>query len=330
MNPDASPELLRIMSDGRWRSGEQLARSLGLSRAAVWKRMQRLEELPGIEFQRLRGKGYRLRRPLELLEEAQIQARLESREAERLKKLHLLSVTDSTSSYLRDHAAPLLHSGTACLAEHQTAGRGRRGRRWVSVYGRNLYLSLAWRFDLPLRDLAGLSLAAGVALANVLERAGLHGHSLKWPNDLLVENAKLAGILVEANGEAAGPCTAIIGVGVNLELGEEYAAEIDQPWTDLSRHLQTTPGRNRLAGDLLNELLSSCLRYQSAGLEPFLAQWKKWDGFQGEQVELVAGDRRLSGTYRGLDEQGGLRLDQGGRVQSYYAGEVSLRRVDES
>lgn len=323
------PELLQLMSEGGWHSGEELARILGLSRAAVWKRLQRLEELPGIEFERLRGKGYRLRRPLELLERGGILASLQDEAAVRIRQLHLLSTTESTNSYLRDQSLPALHYGTACLAEHQTGGRGRRGRRWVSTYGRNIYLSLAWRFDLALQDLAGLSLAAGVTLARVLERFGLRDHRLKWPNDLLVKDAKLAGILVEASGEATGPCTAVIGVGVNLELDAPFACDIDQPWTDLRAHLQSTPPRNRLAGELLNELVKSCMDYQREGLAPFLVEWKRWDGFLGEQVELVLGNRRLKGVYCGLDRHGGLRLECDGRVQSYHAGEVSLRRADE-
>jgi len=211
--------LIRLLADGRWYSGEELADRFGITRA-----------------------GHR------------ILNQLQEPSRRHLQELHLLSTTDSTNSFLQAHCVPPINGGVACLAEHQTAGRGRRGRRWISAYGRNLCLSLMWRFDLALQDLAGLSLAAGVALARVLQRAGLQEHRLKWPNDLLVREKKLAGILVEASGEATGPCNAIIGVGLNLELDRRTAALIDQPWTELNAHLETCPSRNELAGALLDEL----------------------------------------------------------------------------
>ena len=326
MTDDPVHELIRLLSDGRWHSGEELAGAFGVTRAAIWKRMQKLQQATGVELERVSGKGYRLNRPLELLDRQRILGRLHEPASRHLQELHLLSSTESTNSFLQAHCVPLLNGGTACLAEHQTAGRGRRGRRWVSVFGRNLCLSLMWRFDLALQDLAGLSLAAGVALARVLQGAGLRGHRLKWPNDLMLEEKKLAGILVEASGEASGPCSAIIGVGLNLELDEESAILIDQPWTELHAHLETRPGRNELAGALLNELLEGCIRYQQEGLAPFLEEWKNWDGFLGKEVELILGDTRVRGTHAGLDPRGGLILESGGELRTFYAGEVSLRR----
>jgi len=318
--------LIRLLADGRWYSGEELADRFGITRAGIWKRIQRLQQATGLELERVSGKGYRLSRPLELLDRHRILNQLQEPSRRHLQELHLLSTTDSTNSFLQAHCVPPINGGVACLAEHQTAGRGRRGRRWISAYGRNLCLSLMWRFDLALQDLAGLSLAAGVALARVLQRAGLQEHRLKWPNDLLVREKKLAGILVEASGEATGPCNAIIGVGLNLELDRRTAALIDQPWTELNAHLETCPSRNELAGALLDELVVSCIRYQQEGLGPFLEGWKRWDGFLGEEVELILGDTRINGTHAGLDPRGGLILESGGEVRTFYAGEVSLRR----
>ena len=325
MNGLDGSALLGVLADGAWHSGEALARRFGVSRAAVWKRLQQLEALPGVEVERVSGRGYRLREPLELLDERLIREQLHPGVAERLHALELVAQTDSTNSHVRRHLPPSLHAGSAVFAEHQTAGRGRRGRRWVSVFGRNLYLSLAWRFDLPLSALAGLSLVAGVALARVLEQAGLEGHCLKWPNDLLVGGRKLAGILVEASGEAAGPCVAVIGVGVNLHLEEANAGEIDQPWTDLRAHLPDPPGRNRLAGSLLDELARSCVLYQQEGLVPFLDAWRARDGFRGKAVELHTANGRFSGVCHGVDEGGGLLLEQDGELRLFHAGEVSLR-----
>jgi len=319
-------DTLRLLADGRWHSGEALAATFGVSRAAVWKRIKRLQNLPGIVVESASGKGYRLSHPLELLQRQRILEHVGEPVRQLLHELHLLVSTESTNSYLQQRCVPSLQGGAACLAEHQTAGRGRRGRQWISVFGRNLYLSLAWRFDLALQDLAGLSLVAGVALARVLREAGLKELQLKWPNDLLVEEKKLAGILVEASGEASGPCTAIIGVGVNLELDETSGRSIDQPWTDLRAHLEVMPGRNELAGALLDELVRCCIRYQQEGLTPFLESWCAWDGFLGQEVQLILGDNTLTGICSGLDARGGLILDSGGELRTFYAGEVILRK----
>jgi BirA family biotin operon repressor/biotin-[acetyl-CoA-carboxylase] ligase len=169
-------------------------------------------------------------------------------------------------------------------------------------------------------------LAAGVALARALRRAGLEKHRLKWPNDILVDGRKLAGILVEASGEANGPCNAIIGIGLNIELDAACGELIDQPWTDLHTHLHVPPRRNELAGLLLDELIGSCIRYQHQGLEPFLPEWRAWDGFLGQEVELISADRRVAGIYSGLDARGGLILHGREGLSTFYAGEVSLRK----
>lgn len=323
---DAVKGLIRCLADGRWHSGEELAAAFGITRAGIWKRIQRVQQLTGIELERVSGKGYRLLRPLELLDRTRILGSLEEPVKAHLQALHLLQVTESTNSFLQARRDPPVGTGAACLAEHQTAGRGRRGRRWVCVFGRNLYLSVLWRFDLALQDLAGLSLAAGVALARVLRQAGLEEHRLKWPNDLVVGERKLAGILVEASGEATGPCSATIGVGLNLELEGGPATLIDQPWTELRAHLDAVPGRNELAGALLNELLLACIRFQREGLAPFLEEWSRWDGFLGREVKLITGHGEIRGNYLGLDARGGLILAVNGEPQTFFAGEVSLRR----
>lgn len=318
--------LLKLLADGEWHSGEALAERFGVSRAAVWKRLRGLERLPGIDLQKLSGRGYRLNQPLELLDRERIRSYLSDRVEVHLHTLEVLLQTNSTNDRIRKLLPPRLHSGSAVLAEHQTAGRGRRGRQWVSPFGRNLYLSLAWRFDLPLSALSGLSLAAGVALGRSLSEAGLEKHRLKWPNDLLVEGRKMAGILVEASGEADGPCVAVIGVGLNLGLEAEWAEAIDQPWTDLHRHLPRPPGRNRLAGRLLEHLISACLQYQQQGLTPFLQEWRERDAFWNRPVVLRHSQgNEVHGICHGADDQGALLLACEGGLQRFHAGELSLR-----
>lgn len=317
--------LLGVLADGGFHSGELLAERFSVTRAAIWKRIRNLNTLPGIDIQSVRGKGYRLPAPLELLQAGAIRDCIALGLQPRLPDLHLLPLTRSTNDYLLNRCSPMLNGGHACVAEYQTAGRGRRGRQWVSSFGSNIYLSLAWRFDLPMAELAGLSIAAGVTVARVLTAHGVQGHGLKWPNDIHIQGKKLAGLLVEANGEMDGPCQAVIGVGINMQIPELVAKDIDQPWTDLAACFDVMPDRNRLVGDLLNALLNACIQYQQRGLAPFLQTWEAYDIYLGEEVELLMGGNILTGTYAGLNDRGGLILEGSSGRQIWYSGEVSLR-----
>lgn len=317
-------QLLRHLADGRFHSGEALAETLGVSRAAVWKQLKQLQQLPGIRFDAVRGRGYRLASPLSLLDEAGLREHA-GESVRHLADIELLSEIDSTNAYLMARSAPPPGRGHACIAEHQTAGRGRRGRRWVSGFGQNLTLSLAWTFDLPMAALSGLSLAAGVAVAEALRQAGVSGHGLKWPNDLYLDGRKLSGILVEASGESTGPTRVVIGVGINLAVDETSGGGIDQPWADLRDQLGQPPPRNRIAGLLLQELVSTCLRYGEEGLAPFLTEWQRHDLHLGCEVTLRLGEQAIHGRYVGLAEDGALLLETPAGRQAFQGGEVSLR-----
>ena len=301
---DKAYQLARLLADGKFHSGEDLAARAGVSRTAVWKQAKRLAALPGIRLDAVKGRGYRLREPLELLDAQRLLAGLGADERAGLEELHVLSSVDSTNRFLLDRPRPRPGAAAACVAELQTRGRGRNGRSWTSTFGRNIYLSLDRVFELPLAELAGISLAAGVALARTLGRQGLEGHCLKWPNDVHVGQRKLAGVLVEASGETGGPARTVIGIGINLRVEPEDAGQIDQPWTDLAAAMTAPPSRNRLAADLLNALLGACAQYQVSGLSPFLDEWSEYDRYQGQPVELLMGDRVIRGRYRGLDGTG--------------------------
>ncbi len=317
--------LLRRLADGEYHSGEALAQALGVTRAAIWKQVQALNQVPGIEIQSARARGYRLEQQLELLDQERILARLPVNARARLAGLEVLPETSSTNDWLRDNSFPPVGTGHACLAEYQHAGRGRRGRQWVCAFGGNIYLSLAWRFDLAMADLGGLSLAAGVSVARVLGDHGLRGHGLKWPNDIYLQGRKLGGILVEASGEMEGPALAIVGVGINLRLDPSAGMAIDRPWTDMASVLDVPRDRNHLCGDLLAGLVATCQQFQDQGLAGFLEEWKAYDIYLGRQVVLEMGSQMIAGIYQGLDERGGLILETSGERRSWYAGEVSLR-----
>ena len=320
--------ILQRLSDGHFHSGQQLAQALGISRTAVWKHVQHIESNLGLTIGAVRGRGYRLAAPLELLDERRIRRGLSGYAKQALEAMSLMVSTASTNSCAA--ADPPTESGRArvWLAEHQFAGRGRRGRHWVSAFGESLYLSLAWRFDLPMSELSGLSLAAGVVVAEVLQRLGLERHSLKWPNDVMVDDRKLCGILVEAAGETGGPVNAVVGVGLNIRVSPGHALEIDRPWTDLVLAGAPPISRNQLAGMLIDALIGACEQYADGRLAPFLVRWDVFDGLCGKRVNILRGSEIITGTYRGVAASGAVVLEGPEGLSEHLAGEVSLRRAD--
>jgi BirA family biotin operon repressor/biotin-[acetyl-CoA-carboxylase] ligase len=318
--------LIRLLADGECHSGEAIATHLGVSRAAVWKALRKTGEALGLEIVAVRGRGYRLPAPLELLDAGRILAALSPEAQTRIARIEIHDSIDSTNTRLMCEAAAGAASGTLCLAERQTAGRGRLGRTWVSPFGANLYLSLLWRFPFGPARIAGLSLAAGAAVAKTLRTAGARDIALKWPNDVLWQRRKVAGLLLEVAGEAHGPAHVVVGVGVNTHLEQSQATAIDRPWTDLDQVLgHGAYSRNALAAGVADALTQTMDRFDREGLTPFLADWKRFDRYRGEEVELHWGLRTVRGRHVGLDAQGALRLDTGAGVQTFEAGEVSLR-----
>jgi len=317
--------LIELLGDGRCHSGTELAERLGISRAAVWKHIRGLETL-GLSVTALPGRGYRLLSPVEWLSEPAIRADLSPVAAGLLGALELHDALDSTNSHLLRSAQQGAVTGTVCLAEYQHAGRGRIGREWISPFGANLYLSVLWRFEDP-AQVSGLSLAVGVAVVRALRALGLPGISLKWPNDLLWDGAKLGGILLEVVGEAHGQCAVVIGLGLNRHVPAAAAAAIDQPWTDLGRVGDSPPPeRNALAAALLNELLPLLRDYSGQGLRPYLPEWRAAHAHAGQPATLLVGDARIDGHIVDVTDDGLLLLeDQDGRLRQFASGDVRLR-----
>jgi BirA family biotin operon repressor/biotin-[acetyl-CoA-carboxylase] ligase len=305
-------------------SGAALARELGLTRAAIWKRVQALR-IAGIEIAAFPGQGYVLARPLQLLDAPALRAALAAPAHAELADLQVAFETDSTQ---RDAArAPLpAHGAAVHFAERQTAGQGRRGRPWASPLAAHLYLSVARRFSGGFAQLAGLSLAVGVAVAEALHRAGFPQVGLKWPNDLLADGRKLGGILIELRGEAQGPCEAIIGIGVNVRMPRDAGAGIDQPWCDLASLSGQPVDRQALAVAVLDSLLPALAEFERDGLAAFAARWRAFDVLAGHPVQVIDGANRLEGVALGIDDTGALRVQHpGGNVRHWHGGEVSLR-----
>lgn len=318
-------KLLQLLADGRFHSGEDIAAQSGITRSAVWKKIQSLKVLSRLEIQAVSGRGYRIPGGIDALDRQQIDSLLQAGglPVERLEVVHHI---DSTSQYLVERREQHRDGTECCLAEMQTAGRGRRGRNWVSPYGKNIYLSLARWINRPMFGLSGLSLVIGVAVATALEKLHLTGISLKWPNDLHLDEKKLAGILVELQGEVEGPVRVIIGLGLNIHLAADSRQQIDQPVTDLASHFKNLPSRNVLAAGLIAEISGMLDRFEAEGLKPFVEQWNRFDLYRDQAVSLLRVNDRVDGIYRGIDAAGELLLESPQGIAAYNAGEVSLRK----
>ena len=320
-------EILRLMSDGAFHSGTDLGKKLGITRAAVCKNVHHLAQ-SGLEVHRVTGRGYKLDTPLTLLDRSRLLKLLGKSATQIRDRLHLLDEVDSTNRYLSEHVVANADiNGTVCISETQLSGRGRRGRSWVATPYCNLMLSMAWRFPGGPGLVSGLSLAAGVALLHALEEYGVSGAGLKWPNDVLWDNRKLAGLLVDVQGEAAGPTLVILGVGINGHISQPDAAHIDQPWVDLQGITGKTTDRNRLSALVMLHLLDMFQLFADKGFAPFREEWQKQHLFHGRRVRLIQGDREFSGTAEGIDETGGLVIRHARNRKVFHSGEVSLRLV---
>ncbi|MFN2330051.1 MAG: bifunctional biotin--[acetyl-CoA-carboxylase] ligase/biotin operon repressor BirA [Chromatocurvus sp.] len=316
--------LLQILADGHFHSGEALGTRLGITRAAIWKQLRRVEAL-GLTLQAVRGRGYRLAYPVEFLQAEILRQNLPAAIQAQLAAIDILPEIDSTNTYLMTRAAQGAASGSICLAEWQHAGRGRLGRTWVSPFGCNLSLSLLWRFTVGPTALTGLSLAMGVALARALRASGADGLGLKWPNDLQWRGRKLGGILVEIAGESSGPSLAVIGVGINVRMPETASGLIQQPWIDLARIVGVLPSRNVLAACVLEHLVNALNTFERYGLPAFLDDWRAWDVTAGQGVHLHLPTGIIAGESCGIDETGALLIRVGNDLRRYASGEITLR-----
>nr|WP_035482865.1 bifunctional biotin--[acetyl-CoA-carboxylase] ligase/biotin operon repressor BirA [Gallaecimonas xiamenensis] len=314
----ANQLLLSKLADGRFHSGEELGEILSLSRASISKRMAELRRL-GLDIFSVKGKGYRLAHPLSLLDEERLKASLG-------EHLALWSEVGSTNDVLKAEKAP--PNGAVVLAECQTAGRGRRGQNWVSPFGAHLYFSLFWQMDSRHAALQGLSLVAGVAVANAINATLGDAVRLKWPNDIYHNGRKLGGILVELVGQANGPVNIIIGVGLNVAMPLDAARQVDQPWTDLQQIYNRLVDRTELANQVISRLRDALATFSEKGLAAFVDDWNRLDCFWGQAVVLKNEQSQQVGICRGIESDGALLLEAGGQVSRIYGGELSMRSHD--
>lgn len=317
-------QLLSILADGEFHSGDELGDRLGISRAAVWKRVQKIQAL-GVPLVSIKGKGYQISGGLNLLSTSAVEAYLHEQTRQLISELELLDVVASTNQ-LALQRAQRGQAGYVCSAEQQTAGRGRRGRQWVSPYAANIYTSLVWEFTGGAKALEGLSLAVGVAVAEALDLLGVQQVRLKWPNDVLWGDRKLAGVLIEMVGDAAGPCQVVVGIGVNVAMPSGCGAQIDQPWVDINSIVGTSTDRNRLLAHLLNSVVPLLARFEHNTFAAYRERWQALDAFYEQPVSVWIGETVQVGVARGVDASGAVIVDTPMGRQAFSGGELSLRR----
>lgn len=310
-------KLLSLLADGEFHSGEKIGELLGVSRTSVNNYIKALQEI-GLDIYKVTGKGYCSATPLQLLDKQKIQ------EISGSTQVHVEQILESTNQYLLERIERL-ENGETCIAEYQTAGRGRRGREWISPFASHLYFSMYWRLDAGIERASGLSLLVGIATVNALEKLGIQGVGLKWPNDLYYQGKKLAGILIELNAQASDACHSVIGIGINVRMPEAQGKLIDQPWVDLNTISPERVDRNQLSGLLIKELHFLLTDYEQQGLAPFLSRWFELDCFINQPVNLLIGEKIETGICRGINEQGALLMEVNGGTKPYIGGEISLR-----
>jgi BirA family biotin operon repressor/biotin-[acetyl-CoA-carboxylase] ligase len=320
--------LLHALADGRTHSGEELARAFGVTRAAIWKQVGKLADW-GLEVEAAPGAGYRLPRRLDLLDAESLRATLEPAVAASLAKLEVFTEVDSTNERLLAMPPPV-GKLDVCIAEFQTAGRGRRGRRWNAPLGSGIFLSTGWQFAGMPAEPAALTLAVGVAVRRVLKRVAGLAIALKWPNDLVFDERKLGGILLELEAEAHGGAHVVAGVGLNVALPSTLLPSLSD-WPRGAVDLETALGREPppravLAGSLVNELAALFADYPTAGFAAYRTEWRSADFLRGRAVRVDEPAGRVNGTALGIDAGGALLVEtEAGERRCVVAGDVSVR-----
>jgi BirA family transcriptional regulator, biotin operon repressor / biotin---[acetyl-CoA-carboxylase] ligase len=319
--------LFAKLADGEFHSGETLAAELAVSRSAVWKSAKALREL-GATVHAVRNRGYRLAGTAEPLNGARILVLLSDAARAHVRRVDTAWMLGSTNTVLMERPFPPAGLGEALLAEYQTAGRGRRGRAWVAPPGGAICLSFSWVFGVLPRDLSALSLVIGVCAVAALSRLGVTGVGLKWPNDLLIGDRKLGGILIELRAESAGPACVVMGIGLNVALGKPLLAKIAETGlapVDLETVGSKVISRNAVAAGLISSFVDGLLEFERGGLKVFVERWMGADALRGRPVTVMATEEAIKGIARGIDLDGALLVETPQGLQRFITGDVSVR-----
>ena len=320
-------EIIAFLADGKFHSGEMMAKHFNVSRVSIWNAIAKAEDV-GIKIFSVRGKGYKLQHPISLLNEKIIKNAMG--EEGSWFDIKVLDSVDSTNNYLSKIAATGHPHASVVAANIQTQGKGRRGRQWQSALGESLTFSFLWRFTQGAAGLSGLSLAVGVALIRALKKINISTALLKWPNDILIFEEgvykKLAGILIELQGDTDGQSAAIIGIGLNLNLSKTQLEKIDQPATDINNLVSENIDSNFFMAIIIKELAQVLASFESDQFKPFKDEWLSYHAFQDKLIDIMLGNSQtITGKAIDISDTGALivRTDEG--AKSFASGEVSIR-----
>jgi len=317
-------KLVTILNDSNFHDGNDIGKTLGITRSAIWKIIKKLNNY-GVVIHSNKNKGYALPEPLILLDAEKIQSKLDSA-IKSLVTLAVFETLESTNDYLKK--LPQKKHLAICLAEQQTRGKGRFSRDWHSPFAKNIYFSCHYQFRKDISELAGLSLVVGLAIINTLVVQGLTDQLfIKWPNDILWDEKKLAGTLIEVSAETHGLCEVIIGIGLNINMVAAEANDITQPWSSIRQILNKQMDRNNIVAALINNLVDYIMRFETHGLAHFMQEWQSYDYLLEKPVRLLKGTEPITGKGLGINPQGHLLLQlTTGSIQTFSAGEVSIMK----
>ena len=322
--------VLNIFSDGKFHSGEAIAKHFNVSLVSIWQAIAEAEKL-GVEIFSLTGKGYSLSHSVQFIDEDKVKQSIG--EMASWFNIKVFDVVDSTNNFLMQEA-PKGYPHASCVATNiQTSGKGRRGRQWQSSLGENLTFSFLWRFTKGAAALSGLSLAVGVSLIRSLKKINVKQALLKWPNDILVKNdeeyKKLAGILIELQGDMDGQSAAIIGVGINLKLSKNQLAKIDQPAIGINQCIDDEVDSNQFLGVIIKDLTEVLAKFESNSFESFKDEWQSYDAFQDQSISITSSNSSIiSGKERGVNDTGSLEVITEDGIKTFSSGEVTIRKSE--
>lgn len=318
-------ELLTLLADGQFHSGVDLAKQLNVSRTTISKRVADWQLL-GLDIDTVTGKGYRLQTPIDWLNQAKIYDFLPDNSQNLISEFSIQQIISSTNDFVAQSLQKKSQSGVVCLAEMQSAGRGRRGRTWLSPPAGTFYGSVGWVFNEGFQVVEGLSLAIGVAVIRALTACGVEGLQLKWPNDIVWNGKKLGGILIEMNAEVGGSCQVVVGVGINLALPQTVKKKIDQQVVDL-REICPTLNRQQVTAALIEHIVLVLSDYNIQGFQAYRSIWQQYDALWGLPVNVLGLAQTIEGIGAGIDEQGAFLIQTATGIEAISGGEVSIRKV---
>lgn len=314
-------KISELLSDTCYHDGTSIGNRLNITRAAVWKVIKKLEGY-GVDLESSKGKGYRLTAPLHLLNIKKIKSLLIRPSVQ----VELLEKTESTNDYLKKLMVGN-KSIKVCIAELQTHGKGRLNRQWHSPFGKNIYLSLLYPFQMDISELSGLSLVVALALCHAIESttALTDSIAIKWPNDLVIKQNKIGGTLIEIQAESHGSCQTIIGIGLNVNMHIANKKQINQPWSSLLKATNTHQERNLLCAAIINNLIDYLERFSKFGLNNFTDEWKTKDSLYAQAIEVMSGQLKFSGIGAGINNQGHLLIKMNdGTIKAFGSGDTTL------